>query len=214
MKLQKTAAAVLFALAASASFAQTSVGQTYFGFEFGSSKVDDATGTLTTSLVAGLGGSASATQDSSMSTFKALLGYKHSENVDLEVAYLKSSDINLTFAGSTRNSSSYAGTATQSLSGLEFSANLRPDVSTGWNNAFVKLGAHNFTADYSLKVTSGSASIATSGSDSGTGTLYGFGYDYPISSGSNVRIAYTKYSKVAGEDISGSVIAVGFTKQF
>jgi hypothetical protein len=214
MKLQKAAAIALFAIAATPTFAQTTVGQKYFGLEIGSSKVDNATGELTSALVSSLGGSASATQDASLKTFKILVGYKHSDNIDLEAAYLKSSDINLTFAGTTRGGTSYAGLASQSLSGLEFSTNLRPDVSTGFNNAFLKLGVHNFTADSSLRVTSGSASVATSSSESGSGTLYGFGYDHPMGNGANIRFAYTKYNKVAGGDISGAVIGVGFTKQF
>jgi hypothetical protein len=214
MKLQKAAAIALFAMASTHAFAQTAVGQTYFGLEVGASKVDNATGELTSALVSSLGGSASATQDAGLSTFKILGGYKYSDNIDLEAAYLKSSDVNLTFAGTTRGGSSYAGLASQSLSGFEFSTNLRPDVSTGWNNAFIKLGMHSFTADYSLRVTSGSASVSSSSSESGTGALYGLGYDHPMGNGTNLRFAYTRYNKAAGGDSSGSVIGFGFTKQF
>jgi len=214
LNFKKSAVIALLAVASTSSFAQSASGKTYFGLELGSSKVDNATGELTSSLVSSLGGSAAATQDSSIKLFKFLAGYKYSDNIDLEAAYLKSSDVNLTFSGTTRGSVAYAGAATQSISGFEFSTNLRPDVATGWNNAFLKLGVHNFTADYSLRVTSGSASVATSSSDSGSGTLYGFGYDYPMGNGSNIRFAYTKYNKVAGGETSGSVIGLGFTKQF
>ena len=214
LKLQKLALVSLISMASSFSYAQSTSEKTYFGLEVGTSSVDNATGELTSALVSGLGGSASATQSKNVNVFKFLIGYKHSDNVDLEVGYSKSSDVNLTFAGTTRGAVAYAGSATQGISGFEFSTNLRPDVSTGWNNAFVKVGMHNFKADYSLRVTSGSASIASSDSESGTGALYGFGYDYPMGNGSSLRFAYTKYSKIAGGDVSGSLVGVGFLKKF
>lgn len=203
------------AVASGAAVAQTAVGKAYWGLEVGSSKVENETGSLTSSLVSNLGGSASATEDSNMSAFKILGGYKYSENIDFEGAYFKSSDVNLTFAGTSRNGTSYAGNAAMSVSGFEGSVNLRPSVASGFNNAYLKAGVHSLTSDTSLRLTSGSVSISNSSSQTGTGTLYGLGYDHPIGDGNSLRIQCVKYRDVAGESGSGgTVVSFGFLKQF
>lgn len=180
----------LFSLGASA--------QAYFGADFGSTQVDNATGEVTSSLVNAVGGSASATQDSTMSAYKVLVGYTVNDNIQLEAAYFQSSSINLNFAGSSRTGVSYAGSESVKFSGLQYSANLRPSKNTGLNNVYAIVGGHNFTADESITLSAGSVSVASSASKSGFGTLYGLGFDIPMENNVNFRTSVVRYSNVAG----------------
>jgi hypothetical protein len=205
---------VLIALAVLATFsAHADQSKTYFGGEFGVSKVDDATGNLTSSLVSAVGGAATATQDSTVSTFKLVGGYRYTENVDLELAYFQSSTINLNFNGVARNSVAYTGNANMKFSGFEYAANLRPSVASGWNDLYFRVGGHSSKVDYGLTVT-GNSTISTSQSYSGTGTLYGLGYDQRIDGTTKVRYSAIKYTKVGGEDVGGTVYSIGIVKDF
>lgn len=214
MSIKKSAVACCMLLATASSFAQSLENKIYFGAEIGSSKVDNATGELTSSLVSVLGGSATATQDASMRAFKFLAGYQVNENIDLEGAYISTSSINLNFSGVSSGNVAYSGSQSVKYSGFQYSANLRPNVSTGLNNLYAIVGGHNLTADASLAVRAGNVSVASSASKSGSGTLLGIGYDMPIEKDTNFRFAVTKYSKVAGLDIDGTIISFGLSKKF
>lgn len=208
MKKVLIATALLASLAAHADQSKT-----YFGGEFGVSKVDNVTGDLTKNLVNAVGGSATATQDSTVSTFKLVGGYRYTDNVDFELAYFQSSTINLNFNGVASNSVAYTGNANMKFSGFEYATNLRPSVASGWNDLYFRVGGHNSKVDYGLTVT-GNSTISTSQSKSGTGTLYGLGYDQKIDSTTKVRYSAIKYTKVGGEDVGGTVYSIGFVKDF
>jgi hypothetical protein len=209
-KIIAIAAASLLALNASADQSKT-----YIGGEFGISKVDDATGSATGGLVNAVGGAATATQDSTVSTFKILGGYRHSENVDFELGYFQSSTINLNFNGVARNSVAYTGTETMKFSGIEYATNLHPSVASGWNDLYFRIGGHSSKVETSVSVTANRVSAGSGKSYSGSGTLYGIGYDQKIDATLKVRYAAVKYAKVGGEsDAGGTVYSIGLVKDF
>ena len=120
---------IAIALASIASFsAYADQGKTYWGGEFGISKLDDQTGSITSGLVSAVGGAATATQDSNISTFKILGGYRYTENLDLEVAYFQSGTANLNFNGVSRGAVAYmcCWSSTRPLPSSNVSCALQP----------------------------------------------------------------------------------------
>lgn len=202
-----------------ASFAVLSAhaeeGKMYWGGEFGISKLDDSTGTLTSSLVSSVGGAATATQDSTVSTFKILGGYRYTENLDLEAAYFQSNTANLNFNGVSRGSVAYTGNANMKFSGFEYAANVRPSIASGWNDLYFRLGGHSSKMDTSVSITANAVTGASGKSYSGSGTLYGAGYDQKFNETTKIRYSVVKYSKVGGESSTGgTVYSIGFVKDF
>jgi len=207
---------IAFAVASIAAFGvYADQGRIYWGGEFGISKLEDNTGNLTSSLVNTLGGSASATQDSTISAFKILGGYRFTENLDLELGYFQSGSANLSFSGVTSGSVSYTGNGNLKWSGFEYAANLRPSVASGWNDLYFRVGGHSSKLEVDVSVTASGYSAYSNNSYSGTGSLYGFGYDQRIGEMMKIRYSVVKYSKVGGEsDSGGSVYSVGLIKNF
>ncbi len=207
---------IAIALASIATFgAHADQGKTYWGGEFGISKLDDATGTLTSALVSSVGGAATATQDSTVSTFKILAGYRYTENLDLEPAYFQSGTANLNFNGVSSGAVAYTGNANMKFSGFEYAANVRPSITSGWNDLYLRLGGHSSKMDTSVSVTANAVTGASGKSYSGSGTLYGVDYDQKFNETTKVRYSIVKYSKVGGEsDTGGTVYSIGFVKNF
>ncbi len=204
------AAAILATCASSYAFEA----KPYFGVEVGSTKVDNATGPVATSLVNAVGGTATATQNTTVTATKLIGGYKATENVDIEFAYVNSSKLSLNFNGVSSGSVAYAGAIGLKISGFEYALNLRPSVASGFNGAFVKLGGHNFDADITASLSAGSVSVAGKSTLSGSGTLFGVGYDIPLDQNSDVRVSWTKYNKLAGEDITAKFLNIGYMRRF
>lgn len=214
MKFTKSLLAFAAIASAQLAAAQSFQSKPYFGFEVGSAKVEDSTGVVASNLVAGLGGSASVTQDGSVQSYKLIGGYKYTENVDFEIGYLKTSTVDMNFAGVSRGAVAYSGNVGVKFSGFEYAAILRPSISSGWNNAYVKLGGHRLEADSTFRVAVGNVNLATNASVSGSGTLVGLGYDHPVDKNTSLRFAWTRYSDVAGEDNSAKFISIGAIYKF
>ena len=207
---------IAIALASIASFsAYADQGKTYWGGEFGISKLDDQTGSITSGLVSAVGGAATATQDSNISTFKILGGYRYTENLDLEVAYFQSGTANLNFNGVSRGAVAYTGNASLKFSGFEYAANVRPSVASGWNDLYFRVGGHSSKLESNVSINANAVSASSGKSYSGTGTLYGVGYDQKFNETTKVRYSVVKYSKMGGEsDSGGTVYSIGFVKNF
>jgi Outer membrane protein beta-barrel domain len=188
----------------------------YVGGELGSSKVDNSTPYIANSLVSQLGGTATATQDSSVGVARIFAGYKVNEMVDLELGYFQSGDIGYRASGVTSGSVAYGAALDVNYSGFDYSVLLRPltfnDAAKGF---FLKFGGHRSEAEANIRVTSGSVSVAASSKDSGSGTLYGLGYDFSFSKNMFGRAAVTEYKKVAGiSDNDGTVYSLGLGYKF
>jgi len=186
----------------------------YVGAEYSWVKFKDET-SIASILVSAVGGSASSTQDTGISIGRFFGGYSFTENIGAEVGYVVSGTANATFSGTASNGTSYSGTASYKLSGLDYSALVRPSKSSGLNGLFFKLGGHSLSGTNTVTLTTGSGSGAASSTVSGSGTLYGLGYDANISRDTSLRLGYTVYNRVAG--VSGSdanVLSVGVAFRF
>lgn len=203
MKTSFTSAVAL----AAAVLTNSAVAQTatpfkgYIGAEYGAVKFKDQT-SVASALVSAVGGSASSVQDTGINVGRFFGGINLTENVGAELGYVMSGTANANFSGVSRTSVSYSGSASQKVNGFDYSALIRPNLSTGFNGAFLKVGGHSLSIQTDVSVATGSSSGLSSATTSGTGSLIGIGYDGKINEKLDFRIAYTAYNSVAG--ISGN----------
>lgn len=188
----------------------------YVGGELGVSKVDNETSYMANSFVNELGGSATATQDASVGVARIFAGYKVNSMVDLELGYFQSNDIAYRVNGVSGGSVAYAASADVSYSGFDYSVLLRPlSFSDAAKGFFVKLGGHRSEAETDVRISAGSVSVGASSKESGSGLLYGLGYDFAFNKNVFGRASVTEYKKVAGiSDNDGTVYSVGLGYKF
>lgn len=206
--------AVLCLTATQAMAQSASEQKAYGGLEYAWVKFKDQT-SIASILVSSLGGTATSTQDTGVGVGRFYGGYAFTENLGAEIGYVTSSKANATYSGVARNGVAYSGNATYEVSGFDYAAVIRPSKASGMNGLFFKLGGHSLSGDSTVRVVTGAGSGAASSSVSGSGTLYGFGYESDISPKMAVRFAYTNYSKIAG--VSGSdanIYTVGVNFKF
>jgi hypothetical protein len=188
------------------------------GIDYGSAKVQNQTTEAATSFVSRLGGSVSITQSSSISNFRIYGGYTLDENLGFELGYNNTSDVNLTYSGtsgSTYSNRAYSGNIGMKYTGFDYSALIRPSISSGWNNMFFRVGMHNLDAKVSGTIAVSTTSVAYSSTTSGSGPMIGIGYDTKVSDDIDLRAQYTRLTKVAG--VSGSdsnMYMIGVRKSF
>jgi hypothetical protein len=195
--------------------AQSLDGKFYGGAEFGSSKLSDDTKSGTAALVSAFGGSASATQDSSVSNYRIFGGYKVNENVDLELGYIQTSSFSLNFSGRSGGGVAYTGGISAKVAGYDYSVLLRPSIATSYNNVFFRIGQHHYSTDTSGSISAGGSSASFNDSKSGNGTIFGIGYDATIDKDIDVRLSVNRLAKISGDsDSSATVYSVGLLKRF
>jgi opacity protein-like surface antigen len=185
----------------------------YAGAELGATRVEDNAQLLANRLVAEAGGSASVNQDTSIGVGRVFFGYKVIENVDLELGYFQTGDAEARFSGVTRGNTPYNGVFKLSASGFDYSALIRPSISTGLNNAFIRLGGHSSKEELQL---SGSSIVNSQTiKQSGTGMLYGAGYDINVTKNIDARLQITRLLKIAGNsDEKATVYSIGILGKF
>jgi hypothetical protein len=189
----------------------------YGGLEYGVASVEDNTQSTASAFVAAYGGSATATQDASVGVGRLFFGYRLTPQAAIEGGYFASSTIKYRISGRTSGAVDYTGSADIEYDGFDISAVWAPMAqSYGDSSFFLKAGLHRSSVDASVSATASvagaSASTQSRLSESGTGMLFGAGYDWKYSENAFVRIAATHYSKIAGDsDNKGTIysIAVG-----
>jgi len=202
-------------LAIGSANAQVATSKVYGGVEFGTASLDNETGNVTSAMVRSYGGSASATQDASVGIGRVFGGYTVNDNLSWEIGYAQSSNFGLNATGRSGGGTNYSISASAKFSGLDYSAVIRPDVSTGWNNLFARVGFTNYKADTTGSVVVSGTTYSASSNESGKGNILGLGYDSDIGNGLKFRAALTRFTKVAGDsDNSGTVYSVGLLKSF
>lgn len=174
----------------------------YAGAEIGSYSSKDYTKELASTLVSQVGGTATASQDSTISNSRIFGGINVNENIGLELGYNQTSSYGFRFSGVSRTGVAYSGTASAKFGGLDYSVLFRPSVSTGLNGLFFRLGGHSLDQKTDVRLTAGNVTVSNNDNHSGTGALYGFGYDLKLSNTWGMRISYTSLYNVAG--ISGN----------
>ncbi len=183
----------------------------YAGVDLGYSTVKDSSQSLANTLVSTVGGAATVIQDTSAFAGRFFAGYKITENIDVEIGYLRTNNIGVNFNGVTSGAIAYTGSATLTVSGFDYAALIRPSLNSGYNNVYLRIGGTNLDSKTSVAINGTSLSESTSG----MGIQYGIGYENEISPDLKSRIAFTRYDKISG--ISGNysnVFSVGIFKNF
>ena len=167
-----------------------------------------------TTLVSGVGGSAAVTQNTGIGVGRIFGGYKVTENFDVELGYFQTGDITQNIAGVARNSVAYTGSVKIETSGYDYSVLARSNISTGWNNAFLKIGGQH--SEYKSTITlTGTSTASISNKVNGNGYLFGAGYDFNVANNIDVRAQATRLMKIAGEsDSKATIYSVGVLGKF
>lgn len=209
--MKKTLIAVAVASAAFAAHADGF----YLGAGVGFTKVANELSTFNSGMVAAVGGSIASTQETSVRNLRLVGGYKVNENLAIEAGYVNSSKWDLNFSGVSGGSVAYSGNGNISFSGVDVAAVVRPSVASGYNNFFAVAGVHNYKAKVGVAFTVSSTAYTSNTSQSGTGTMFGAGYDWKIDKDLDMRVQVTRLNKLAGESGSNATnYAVGLIKHF
>jgi len=202
----------------SSAFADSTASKFYGGLDLGSAKVENRAQAIADTFVSVLGGSSSVTQTVRNGAWRLYGGYKAFENADFELGYMQTRDFDTSVSGVTGASYSntaYSATGSVKVSGFDYSVLLRPDRSTGMNGFFLRLGGHSYKAEATTAVTIGSTNASVNTKESGTGIMYGIGYDVTVNDTVDVRFGITQMKKIAGlSDNDATYFSVGVKGNF
>jgi OmpA-like transmembrane domain len=185
----------------------------YGGAELGGAMLSNETGKLASTTMQANGGAAIATQDSIAHVFRIFGGYKVNENIDLEVGYFEAPKRHTRITGRSAASADFISSGYEQSKGIDYSAVIRPNVSSGYNNLFVRIGITEYDSSTTM-FASGSTYLANSHL-SGTGRFLGAGYDAPLDSNMSLRLSVNRLSRISGNvDGSATVYSIGVINRF
>jgi hypothetical protein len=196
--MKKRLLALALLSATTGVMAQSLILTPYAGIEAGYDTVQNRAQANANSLVAQLGGSAAVTQNTSMYDGRIFGGLKVIENIDLELGYALTSNVTSNAAGVTRGAVAYTAQANSYYNGLDYSVLLRPSVSSGFNNLFLRVGGTYLTQNNSVSASTAYSSASTWNNVSGSGYIVGLGYDVPLDKTFDFRAAYNYLGNIAG----------------
>jgi hypothetical protein len=201
--------------AASTGFAQTGP-RVYGGVELGAARLDNQTGDLARVFVTELGGSAIATQDANIGVGRLFLGYRFDSKFAVEGGYFSTNEANYSVSGVTGGSAAYTATAKVDYQGFDVSALWFPMAQKfDESGFFLKAGLHHSETNASVTIIGAGGSASVRLDDSGTGTLFGAGYDWSFSKDAFLRAGVTRYLKVGGEsENNGTVYSLSVGTHF
>ena len=205
---------VFFALAQFCPLAYATPIQSHFyaGAELGIPFGTEQENSVSQALVSRLGGSATATEAGMAQNGRILGGYKAFENIDFEVGLFQTTESSYPFTGRTGLGIPYSGNARTSVYGINYVTLLRPDIASGWNHVFIRLGGHWSRMETTTTIAGLGSSTTT---NSGSGSTYGLGYEGVIDSTINWRLQLTRTNSLGGKSGSNaSVISLGILKIF
>ena len=206
--MKKTLVCSALVLAIGASHAQT-----YVGFDLGAALPDldgivsDEEAGFREDGVLNL----STSQDKTVPAFRIFGGMALNPNFDVELGYLHTGEARVTYRG-VKGGDSLRWTRDFSATGLDLAAVYKPFD----NGFFVKGGVHATKGKVkNNEYKNGVLDDSDSGSESGTGFLFGLGYQAPVAKGINLRGSFVRYQRIAGEsDYNLDLVTVGLTKSF
>ncbi len=132
--------------------------------------------------------------DGGVAIGRIFAGYKINENVGIELGAYRTANTDYYFLGATIRAYAY---------GYDTSLILRPNVSTGMNGLFLRLGGHYDRVNYDCY------GYCYNAAQWGSGALAGIGYDGKFSDSVSGRISYTYYDNVAGTSDSVNTVSLG-----
>ncbi|TSA22082.1 MAG: hypothetical protein D4R70_02455 [Betaproteobacteria bacterium] len=207
MKNTQILAAVLLAVGAT-----TAQAAGYVGFDVGYGKVDQesSAGEIARALANATGNTVTYTYEQSAPAGRIFAGWNIAKDMAVELGYLKTASLDATFNGTTTGRAAYSVTTGMEAKGF--------DAALVWypiENVFIKGGVHAMDVDATLTATVTSASATYTVSKSGTGLLFGVGYESEISKTLSGQVAYTHYNKVGGmSDATIDLVTAGLKMKF
>ncbi len=141
---------------------------------------------------------------------RGLVGYQFNKNLALELGYFATDDF--------KQSGGISGSATT----YDLKINVKgTDLAVIYKfteflpGLYLKAGAVYSKVSGSVTARNGSVSASASDSVSGTGYLYGLGYDFNVAQNVGIRVGYTRYEKLGGEsDNKGNMYSAGVKYKF
>jgi hypothetical protein len=205
----------IFLTVASPAFADSTASKFYGGLDLGSAKVENRAQAIADSFVGILGGSSSVTQTVRNGAWRIYGGYKAFENADFELGYLQTRDFGTSISGTSGAGAAYTAAGNVTVSGFDYSVLLRPNRSTGMNGFFVRLGGHSYNAQATTAITIAGINDSINTKESGSGIMYGLGYDSTINETIDIRFGITQIQKVAGiSNNDATYLSVGVKGNF
>jgi hypothetical protein len=195
------------------AYALTPDDKFYAGAELGIPISSNQESLAAQGLISSLGGSASASESGMVLSGRIFGGYKMLENMDIEIGGFQSTESSLQFNGtSARLGGSYSGNAHANAYGVNVATLLRPTIASGWHPVFFRLGGHWARLESTSTITGIRSTTTIS---SGSGMLYGFGYDGTINKNTDWRVQVTRSQRLAGNAGNNtSIVSFGIMKKF
>lgn len=188
----------------------------YMGAELGSVSVDNQAQEVANAFVDELGGAVLVTQTVRNSATRIFAGLTINEHIDAEVGYVNTQDFKSTITGVAGSGFAYSAVAKTNVSGLDYSLLLRPSKASGFNNAFLRVGMHDYDTKTSGSLSAGGMTIPIpTETESGTGSMLGVGFDWDVQKNISLRVSVTQMSKLSGDsDSDATFTAVGLRAKF
>ena len=165
-------------------------GETHIGFDLGYGFLDIGA-PATAQRIADLAGSTvTATYDKGAFVGRIYADYAFSDTTLIEVGYFNSGEVNATYKLSGASASE-----AYSAYGVDIAGVYKAE-----SGAFVKAGIHSSQIDGAANITISGTTYAAQASASGSGFLFGGGFDFE----DNSRVGYTYYANLGG-DTDGDV---------
>jgi len=146
------------------------------------------------------GNTVTVTYNRGFVTGRVAYGHELDERFAVEVGYFGASGLKATY-----EMTGLSATESYSASGIDFAGIFKPG-----GGLFVKGGFHSSKLSGAGSITFGGTTYSVSGRiGSGTGALFGIGYEAELDKSSSVRIGWTRYSSVGGVTSADSDFVYG-----
>lgn len=193
---------------------QVQANQSYVGLDFGIARFDisDDIEDNAQTYANDVGGTVQYEYQKGSGFTRIFLGHRYTDNIEFEIGYLTTSDIDTKYSVISGTNSGEKIEATDTVSGFDFGVNFFIN-----ENLFLRGGLHNATIQSEAKKTGSSGSVLASvnGSDSGTNMFFGAGYKQDFNNDFSWRLGYSYYNNLAGVSaLNVSVISAGLLLNF
>ena len=188
-------------LAAGSAAAQTADSGVYVGVEGAYFSVNS---------IATPSGARKTSETTDVGALRAMVGYQFNKNLALELGYFATDDLK-------QSGTNLARTATYETKIDTKGADLALvyKFTEFVPGLYLKAGATRSKVSGSITARSGSAVASSSDSVTGTGYLFGLGYEFAVSQNLGARLGYTRYEKLGGEsDNKANVFSLGVKYKF
>lgn len=187
----------------------------YGAIEYGVTRLANQAAEIASDYVGVFGGSAAVTQDTSAGISRLFFGYRLTPQAAVEGGYLSSQKFGARVAGTAGGGAAYTSAIDIEVSGFDASFVWSP-MATNYADSgiYLKAGAHSSKIENAISVTGAGGTVTLSSSGSGTGMLFGAGYDWGLSDNAFIRTGATRYLKLGGvSDTKATVysVAVGIS---